>query len=309
MSQSLQGKLVVAVASSALFDLTDSDRVFREGGEDAYRAYQREREDQLLPTGVAFPFIRRLLSLNGQDPSDRPVEVVLLSRNDPDTGARVFRSIASHGLEIERAVFTKGKAPWPYVESFGASLFLSANPRDVREAIQHGIPAGQVLEHGMVHDDPSDPGLRVAFDFDGVLADDASERIYKSQGIDAFRANEEARRSEPLDPGPLLRLFRDLGAVQAVERARKRQDPSYEPRLRIAIATARGAPSHQRVVTSLRSWGLNVDEAFFLGGIAKKSVLATFRPHLFFDDQLAHVEPTSELLPSVHVPFGVANQG
>ncbi|MEK7391308.1 MAG: 5'-nucleotidase [Fibrobacterota bacterium] len=308
MAHSLQGKLVVAVASSALFDLTDSDRVFREGGEEAYRAFQREREDDALAPGVAFPFIRRLLSLNGQDLSDRPVEVVLLSRNDPDTGARVFNSIAAHGLDIERAVFTKGKAPWRYVESFGASLFLSANPSDVREAVALGIPAGQVLSHGAVEDDISDPGLRIAFDFDGVLADDSSEKVYKKGGLEAFRASEEAHRTEPLDAGPLLGLFRELGGIQSLEAVRKRQNPSYEPRLRIAIATARGAPAHQRVVVSLRSWGLNVDEAFFLGGVAKQSVLGTFKPHLFFDDQLAHAEPTSRILPSVHVPFGIANQ-
>jgi 5'-nucleotidase len=309
MAHSLQGKLVVAVSSSALFDLSESDRVFREQGEEAYRAHQRDRESDVLEPGVAFPFIRRLLSLNGQELSDRPVEVVLLSRNDPDTGSRVFHSIAAHGLDIERAVFTKGQAPWRYVESFGASLFLSANPSDVREAIALGLPAGQVLPQGVVLDDPSDPGLRIAFDFDGVLADDSAEKIYKSAGLEAFRASEEAKRGEPLDAGPLLRLFRELGAIQDLEKRRRLADPAYLPRLRIALATARGAPAHQRVVASLRAWGLSVDEAFFLGGVAKLAVLATFKPHLFFDDQLAHAEPTSRILPSVHVPFGVANQG
>ena len=302
----LNGKLVVAVASSALFDLTESDRVFREEGEESYRAHQREREDVLLRPGVAFSFIHRLLSLN-QPGEDRPVEVVLLSRNDPDTGARVFRSIARHGLDIERAVFTKGRAPWRYVESFGASLFLSAHPEDVREAVGLGIPAGQVLANHGLEDDPDDPGLLVAFDFDGVLADDSSEKIYKAGGLDAFREEEEKKRDTPLDPGPLLGLFRELGRIQALEAQRVRRDASYVPRLRIAIATARGAPAHQRVVASLRSWGLSVDEAFFLGGVEKSKVLGTFKPHLFFDDQLAHAAPASLLLPSVHVPFGVAN--
>lgn len=303
----LNGKLVVAVASSALFDLTESDKVFREEGEEAYRAHQRQREDVPLPPGAAFPFIRRLLSLNVSD-WDHPVEVVLLSRNDPDTGSRVFRSIASRGLGIERAVFTKGRPPWPYVESFGASLFLSAHPRDVREAVDLGIPAGQVLSGDGYRDDPADRGLRVAFDFDGVLADDSAERVYKEGGIEAFRRSELAMQGTPLNPGPLLRLFRELGRIQLVEARRRKEDPSYEPLLRIAIATARGAPAHQRVVDSLRSWGLGVDEAFFLGGVDKARVLGTFRPHLFLDDQLAHAEPTSHLLPSVHVPFGIANR-
>lgn len=307
MAYSLDGKLVVGVASSALFDLTESDKVFREQGEDAYRRFQRERENECLPPGVAFPFLRRLLSLNGRDESDRPVEIVLLSRNDPDTGARAFNSARALGVELERAVFTSGEAPWGYAESFGACLFLSANPSDVREALRSGLPAGQVLDSAATHDDPDDPELRVAFDFDGVLADDASERVYQEGGLDAFRAVEERMGGSPLEAGPLKRLLVELGKIQALEKARRERDPEYRPRLKTAIATARSAPSHQRVVTTLRDWGLRVDQAFFLGGVEKVRILERYRPHIFFDDQLAHLRPASRLLPAVHVPFGVAN--
>lgn len=307
MAYSLEGKLVVAVASSALFDLTESDKVFREQGEEAYRAFQRERETEILPPGVAFPFLRRLLALNGTADDDRPVELVLLSRNDPDTGARIFHSAHSMGLELERAVFTSGASPWGYAESFGACLFLSANPQDVREAVLHGLPAGQVLPESVSEDDPADPELRVAFDFDGVLADDASEKVYRSGGILAFRATEEALGGIALDAGPLKRLLVELGKIQTLEKERLRKDPTYRPRLRTAIATARGAPAHQRVVTTLREWGLRVDQAFFLGGVEKTKVLERYRPHIFFDDQLAHARPASRVLPAVHVPFGIAN--
>lgn len=307
MAYSLEGKLVVAVASSALFDLAESDRVFREQGEEAYRRFQRERERECLPPGVAFPFLRRLLALNGADESDRPVEVVLLSRNDPDTGARVFNSAHALGIDLERAVFTSGAAPWGYAESFGACLFLSANPSDVREALRNGLPAGQVLENAALRDDPDDHELRVAFDFDGVLADDASERVYQAEGLPAFRASEEKFGGLALEAGPLKRLLVELGKIQALEKSRKERDSSYRPRLKTAIATARSAPSHQRVVTTLREWGLRVDQAFFLGGVEKIRVLERYRPHIFFDDQLAHAQPASRILPAVHVPFGVAN--
>lgn len=307
MPYSLEGKLVVGVASSALFDLTESDRVFREQGEDAYRRFQRERENECLPPGVAFPFLRRLLALNGESEADRPVEIVLLSRNDPDTGTRAFNSARALGIELERAVFTSGAPPWSYAECFGACLFLSANPSDVREALRNGLPAGQVLENGTSHDDPDDPELRVAFDFDGVLADDASERVYQEGGLDAFRAVEEKFGGLALDAGPLKRLLVELGKIQAIEKARKERDPSYRPRLKTAIATARSAPAHQRVVTTLREWGLRVDQAFFLGGVEKARVLERYRPHIFFDDQLAHLRPASLVLPAVHVPFGAAN--
>lgn len=307
MAYSLEGKLVVGVASSALFDLTESDRVFREQGEDAYRSFQRSRESECLPPGVAFPFLRRLLALNGAEESDRPVEVVLLSRNDPDTGARIFYSAHKLGLDLERAVFTSGAPPWGYAESFGACLFLSANPSDVREALRSGLPAGQVLENGALRDDPDDPELRVAFDFDGVLADDASERVYQEGGMPAFRAVEEQLGGLALEAGPLKRLLVELGKIQALEKTRKQRDPSYKPRLKTAIATARSAPAHQRVVTTLREWGLRVDQAFFLGGVEKTRVLERYRPHIFFDDQLAHAQPASRILPSVHVPFGMVN--
>jgi 5'-nucleotidase len=78
--------------------------------------------------------------------------------------------------------------------------------------------------------------------------------------------------------------------------------------VRIAIVTARNAPAHERVVTSLREWGIQVDEVFFLGGIEKAKVLEVLRPHIFFDDQASHIEGTASVTPSAHVPFGIANE-
>jgi 5'-nucleotidase len=306
MAYDIDGKLVVAVASSALFDLAQPDQVFRSSGEDAYRSHQREHEHEPLPAGVAYPFVKRLLSLNGKDPSDRPVEVVLLSRNDPDTGMRVMRSIEALGLDITRAVFTSGRAPWPFLPSFNASLFLTAVHEDVREALELGHPAGCVL-HSAVHDD-TDPELRIAFDFDGVLADDEAERVFQEEGLERFQENEKARASQALHPGPLKRLLEGLAAVQNIEKERCRQDPAYRPRLRTAIVTARSAPALERVVTTLRCWDLRVDQSFFLGGMDKRRILDVWRPHIFFDDQMAHAVPASASTPSVHVPFGIAGR-
>jgi 5'-nucleotidase len=301
-------KLVVAIASSALFDLAESDRVFRERGEEEYRQYQREHEDDVLAPGVAFPFIRRLLSLNGADPADQPVEVILLSRNDPDTGLRVFNSIAHHKLAISRGAFVSGKRPYKYMPAFNASLFLSANEQDVREAIYDGSPAGQVLGSA-VPDDPADPELRVAFDFDGVLASDEAEQVYKARGLQEFFDHETARAPLPLEPGPLKRFLEELARLRHLERERERRDPAYVPRLRTAIVTSRSAPAHPRLVTTLRSWGIAVDEALLLGGMNKNLVLQIFRPHIFFDDQLTHARPAATIAPSVHVPFGIINSG
>ncbi|UQG61520.1 5'-nucleotidase [Marinobacter sp. M3C] len=253
MSYPIEQKLVIAVASSALFDLSNSDRVFREQGEKAYRKYQEAHLTKPLRKGVAFPFVKRFLSVNQKFPAQCPVEVVLLSRNSVITGKRVFHSIRHHGLDISRAAFLEGKSPYAYIPAFNASLFLSANASDVSQAIDYGHPAGTVLPSKVV-DDEGDPELRIAFDFDGVIADDASKRV-----------------------------------------------------LRIAIVTARNAPSHERVITTLEHWGVDANEVFFLGGMKKDRILKVLKPHMFFDDQRSHLQSDAGDIPMVHIPFGVAN--
>lgn len=306
MAFPIENKLVIAIASSALFDLSESDRIFRERGEAEYRVYQREHENDVLRPGVAFPLVKRLLSLNGETAGDQPVEVILLSRNDPDTGLRVLKSIKSHGLNISRAAFVKGRTPFRYLEAFNAALFLSANEEDVRMAVEQGAPAGQVLPSEFI-DDSSQAELRIAFDFDGIIADDSAEAIFKSSGLAAFQDSESLYASVPMPEGPLSKFFREVAKLQQREIARRTADPDYAPRLRLAIMTARSAPAHERVVTTLRDWGIEIDEVFFLGGIEKARILKEFRPHIFFEDQLGHLETASKLFPCVHVPFGVAN--
>jgi 5'-nucleotidase len=302
----IEKKLVIAIASSALFDLTESDRVFREKGLEEYRQFQRDNEKVTLSPGVAFPLVRRLLGLNTTDPADQPVEVVLLSRNDPDTGLRVLKSIASHGLAISRAAFVKGRTPFRYLDGFNAALFLSSNEEDVKMAVARGAPAGQVLPTEYV-DDSAENELRIAFDFDGIVADDSAEAIFKSSGLAAFQSAEMEAAAVPMPAGPLARFFVEIAKVQQREIARKEVDDSYEPKIRLAIVTARNAPAHERVVTTLRAWGIEIDEVFFLGGIDKSRILKEFRPHIFFEDQLLNLDTSKRLFPCVHVPFGVAN--
>lgn len=305
MAYDLSEKLVVAVASSALFDLTESDEVFRTKGEKAYRAYQRKNERDVLQPGVVFPLVKRLLSLNDEETA--PIEIVLFSRNDPDTGLRVFHSIQHYGLDISRAVFCTGKNPYHYMGAFRAALFLSGNLDDVKEAIRQGYPAGYVSETGY-EEDEADTQLRLAFDFDAVLADDSSEAVFQARGLDEYQAHEAAHGSKPLGKGPLHAFLERISVIQRTELVRAEADASYEAKIRIAICTARNAPAHERVVTTLREWDIRIDEAFFLGGMDKSSVLATYRPHIFFDDQVGHVESVKKQYPSVHVPYGVANE-
>jgi 5'-nucleotidase len=303
----LSKRLVIGIASSALFDLKESDAVFREHGEQRYREYQEENLDITLDPGVAFPFIRRLLSLNDlADPMDPLVEVIVLSRNDPDTGLRVMRSIASHELTITRAIFMQGKSPYKFMTPLQMSLFLSQNHDDVRDAIALGLPAGHVQDSSVV-DDANDADLRIAFDFDGVLADDESEQVYADGGINEFRTHEQANQMTPHAPGPLKDLLAKVNVIQRTEEDRVRKDPTYQLRLHVAIVTARNAPAHERAIQSLKNWGVTVNDAFFLGGVEKAPVLEVLRPHIYFDDQIAHLGAGE--VPSVHIPFGVRNMG
>lgn len=306
MSYPIEDKLVIAVASSALFDLSESDRVFRTRGEAAYRSYQEEHLEQPLKPGVAFPFVRRFLGINRNFPEESPVEVVLLSRNSVITGKRVFRSIRHYKLDITRAAFLGGKSPYAYIPAFNASLFLSSNESDVQRAIDYGHPAGTVLPSQVV-DDQDDTELRIAFDFDGVIADDASEQVFKNGSLEGFQAHETSNAHIPHNPGPLADLFRQLSSLQKLEDRALAENPDYRRILRTAIVTARNAPSHERVITTLEYWGVEANEVFFLGGMQKGRILQVLQPHMFFDDQRSHLDSESGSIPMVHIPFGVAN--
>lgn len=305
----LDQKLVIGLASSALFNLEESDEVFRTKGELVYREYQHKNENVILDLGVAFPFIQRLLSLNSIFPKDKPfVEVILLSRNDPNTGFRVMNSIEHYGLNIRRAIFLQGRTPHKYIDALNISLFLSANETDVNQAITAGYPAGLILK-GNIFDIEHDEELRIAFDFDGVIADDSSEQVYKESGLSAFIKNEENLANQPANIGPLHKLLKELSTLQKEEIKYQSQNPDYKNRLRLSIVTARNAPAHKRVINSLRAWGIDtINEAFFLGGIEKRRVLEILNPHIFFDDQVTHLEKTADSIASVHIPFGIANK-
>lgn len=309
MPYELKDRLVVGVASSAMFDLTESDKIFRTDGEEKYRKYQEDNKSVPLAPGIAFSFIKRLLSLNdlSTDDADPLIEVVLLSRNDPDTGLRVMNSIRHHGLSITRAIFQQGLSPYAYIDALSISLFLSSNEGDVLEAIAKNFPAGYVMDSKKI-DDPNDDNLRIAFDFDGVLADDASETVMQRGNLEQFHDHETANVIQPHGGGPLKNFLVRVSKIQRAEEERRKTDPKYKNRLRVSIVTARNAPSHERAINTLKSWGVMANDAFFLGGVEKKLVLDVLKPHIFFDDQSTHLASASEVVPSVHIPFGITNQ-
>ncbi len=293
------GRLIVAITSRALFDLSESHALFEAAGLDAFREHQTRREDEPLAPGIAFPLVRKLLYLNPPKPSPPRVEVILLSRNSADTGLRIFNSIEHYGLDIARAAFTSGAPTAPYVRSFGAQLFLSANPDSVTGALDAGIAAATILPSKAPS--LSSDQLRIAFDGDAVIFGDESERVSQEQGIDAFHRNEVERADQPLSGGP-FRGF--LAALHKLQEA----FPAETSPIRTALVTARSAPAHKRVILTLRHWGVRLDEALFLGGRDKGPFLETFGADIFFDDSTHNVESARRHVATGHVPHGVSNQ-
>ena len=307
MPYAIDKKLVIAVSSSAVFDMVDADNIFRTEGEDAYRKFQLKHIDTPFAAGVAFQFIKRLLHLNVLYADEEPVEVVVLSRNDPDSGRRFFRSCQHHKLNITRGVFLSGKSPYSYIPAFNAALFLSATNTDVVDAINAGLPAGLVLPT-KAQDDENDKELRIAFDFDGVLCDDEAETVYREHDLEHFQESELKKAATPHNPGPLKDLITKIAFFQRIEAKKAKDNPGYKPALRIAIITARNAPANERLVTTLNAWKITAAETFFMGGIEKKRILDILKPHIFFDDQLVHLTAAATDVPSVHIPFGIANR-
>jgi 5'-nucleotidase len=307
MPYPIDKKLVVAVSSTALFDLTAEHDLYLELGVDRFREYQRERRSVIPRRGAAFPFIQRLLNLNAIYSEERPIEVVLLSRNHADAGLRVMDAVAHYNLEISRSFFLAGQLPYPYMRSLSAVLYLSTNKDEVVKAVSNGFAAGYVLPCETIPTD-DEKQLRIAFDFDGVIASDESEVIYQDSGnLDLFYEHEKKLKDKPLQAGPLMPLLLKISEFQKLERQKAQNMDEYTQMLRIAIVTARNAPAHERLINALSGAGIDADELFLLGGIEKKLVLDVLRPHIFFDDQIGHLQPASVSTPSVHVPFGITN--
>jgi len=298
MPATLEGQLVVAISSRALFDFEEENRHFESTDDRAYMRLQLERLERPARPGVAFSLVHKLLAFNQVGAAPR-VEVVILSRNDPVSGMRVFRSARHYGLPIQRGVFTRGESPWRYLKPLAANLFLSANEADVRSALEAGVPAARVATHAARASAAHPDEVRIAFDGDAVLFSDEAERVFQDQGLDAFQRHEHAQAATPLTPGPFKPLLQALHRLQ--------QHPGGAMRIRTALVTARSAPAHERAIRTLMAWQIEVDEAMFLGGLAKGAFLREFEPDFFFDDQTGHVESAAGHVPAGHVAAGVSN--
>lgn len=308
MPVSLDGQLVVAISSRALFDFEEENELFEATDDRAYMQLQLDRLDVPAKPGVAFSLVNKLLSFNRGpsvagaigEPASQHVEVVILSRNDPVSGMRVFRSVKHHGLPIQRGVFTRGAPPWRYLRPLNANLFLSTNEADVRSALDAGVPAARVYPHSARASAAHPHEVRIAFDGDAVVFSDEAEQVFRNSGLDAFQAHERDRAEKPLAAGP----FKPL--LEALQRLQHASSPAMA--IRTALVTARSAPAHERAIRTLMDWNIEIDEAMFLGGLQKGEFLREFEPDFFFDDQTGHIENAAPHVPAGLVAAGIANR-
>lgn len=303
MPYDLSDTLVIGVSSSALFDLSEAEEVFRTQGIKAYRRYMLDREQVSLAPGTSLPLVKALLGLNRFGaPGEAPlVEVVVMSQNSPETGLRVLQTIRTLGLAITRSAFTGGEPVSDYIVPFHVDLFLSRNPRDVQTVIDRRACAAARLFDPPVGADAATPPegqVRIAFDADAVVFSDSAEVVYKREGLQSYHRAEDREQDVPLAEGPYASFLKKLARLQD----RLPVEVEYSP-VRIAIVTARNAPAEMRVIKTLRAWDVYVDEAFFLGGVEKRAVLEAFRPHIFFDDQDVHLDRAAQVVPSGKVPY------
>lgn len=299
MPINFDGKLVVAISSRALFDLEESHQIFKTQGVDAYARYQIANENKILEPGVAFHLVKKFLSLN-QDQAEPLVEIILLSRNSADTGLRIFNSINHYQLKIERAAFSEGESPYAYASAFQSHLFLSHHHEDVIRALDAGVAAASIVSKNSSKNESDQ--LRIAFDGDSVIFSDESERIFQTDGLEEFAKNESAKAEIPLQDGPFKPFLAALHKIQQTF-------PRENSPIRTALVTARSAPAHERVIRTLRNWNVRIDEALFLGGLAKGEFLKAFKADFFFDDQRGHCDSAVDSdVASAHVPHGITHQ-
>ena len=298
MPYDLTRPLVIGISSRALFDLEEENRIFENEGLNAYIKYQVDNEDKVLQPGAGFELIKAFLRLNDLNKDNRLVEVIIMSRNSPDTSLRIFNSIEKYGLDITRAALSGGASVTPYLHSFRTDLFLSAHAEDVKDAINSGVASGILLPNHPYKEKRSKVDqIRIAFDGDAVLFGAEAERIYQRSGIEAFQEHERSHANDPLSKGPFANFLMTLSNLQGMFPGRE------EAPIRTALVTSRNAPAHERAIKTLRDWQVRVDEAFFLGGVSKKEILQQFGAHIFFDDQRTHTDPASEVVAAAVVPY------
>jgi len=296
MGLDLSKYLVVGITSRALFNLEYENEMFRTKGLAEYSKYQIKNQNKILKPGTGFPLVRAILNLNDKTPDGRKTEVIIMSRNNAETGLRICRSIEHYKLDIKRSAWTSGVCVTSYLQPFRVHLFLSADEQDVQTAIKAGVAAAKIYPYAFDQNRLKEPigQIRIAFDADAVLFSNEAENIYNTKGLKAFLRHEIMNAKKPLPEGPFAKLLKTLSSLQSKYSAN-------DAPLRTALITSRNMPAHERVIRTLIAWNVRIDESFFMGGVDKHEILKAFKPHIFFDDQDVYCAKASKVVPTAIV--------
>lgn len=288
--------LTIGVSTRALFNLDVEHKIYETEGIERYIKYQIDHEEELLEPGVAFNLIKSLSKLNERkEMAGKNIEIIIMSRSCPEVAIRTFNSIGHYGLNISRAIFTGGNKLADFVKSNGVDLYLSSNEEDVKQVISHGIAAGLIHNNGITYEQTEKEDVRIAFDCDKVLFSSESDDIFEKEGLDEYIKNEIQKKNVPVEPGPFKNLLIKLGKLQRLFK----YDNSP---IQVAICTARNYPAHERVIKTFRSWGVRINQAFFLGGYDKGKALEAFNADIFFDDSEKNIIDGAKVVPACIVP-------
>ncbi|RXN22294.1 cytosolic 5 -nucleotidase 1A-like isoform X2 [Labeo rohita] len=265
-----ENAVTIAVSSRVLFRTEKEQKVFEQKGIEEYLRYQVEHENEPFAPGPAFAFVKALETVNSR-----------LRELYPDS---------EELFDIVLVTYNHAHV--------GVRLINTINYHRIAAATMF-MPEKQI--------EVSETQLRVAFDGDAVLFSDESERIFKAHGLDKFFEHERENENRLLDHGPLKGFLEVLGKLQKKFYAKGHR---LDCPIRTYLVTARSAASSGiRALKTLRAWGLETDEALFLAGAPKGPMLEKIRPHIYFDDQMFHVEGAVEMgAIAAHVPYGIAQK-
>jgi 5'-nucleotidase len=301
MPVDLSNILVVGISSRSLFSLEHENEIFNSAGVTAFRKHQAENENVILDPGPSFQLIKKLLDLN-KISSQQVVEIVVMSSNSPQTGMRIMNSIKAHNLDITRMAFTGGQPISSYLPGYGVDLFLSRDEDDVQKVIDSKLAAAAIILNAPEKITNNPNVVKFGFDADEVLFT-SSEYRYQTEGLDAFLKHEKENENVPLPEGPFAKFLLKLSHIQQYLPGPEELSP-----LKAAIITARSGDAIQRVINTLKEWGVYIHEIHFLGGLSKDKILEAAAVDFFCDDSEAHLVPASKKVPTGKVPYATGSE-
>ncbi|XP_078256251.1 cytosolic 5'-nucleotidase 1A-like [Rhinoraja longicauda] len=297
--------ITIAVSSRTLFNMAEERAIYETDGLESYVKFQQEHENEPLKKGLAFALMKALETVNSRlhelyPGTDEMFDVVLMTNNHAQVGVRLINSINHYGLSIERFCLTGGTSPISYLKAYHTNLYLSSDPVKVAKALSEGIAAA-TLCHLDKDAQLSEQQLRVAFDGDSFVSQEPNEKSSKNYMLADSLCDYEPKptpqmqqtgRGGATEPGKGL-LVGFLEAIGKIQKKFYAKNQRMDCPIRVYLIIKKGGSAvGLKALKTIRSWGLDVDEAFILSGLSATVLLNKICPHIYLDEQSLH--PSTE---------------